>query len=135
MDQGFTAGAIDILPGRNHEKEGPMKRLSVAIGFIAALTAGSASAQSVNLTGAWQCIQNCRGDHLAFITQNGPSLNLVSEAGVASRAWPDWYAPASRLWVDAYNISAVYTPDGTAIQFDNGTIWTRYVPPPPRWVK
>jgi len=112
-----------------------MKRLSVAIGFIAALTAGSASAQSVNLTGAWQCIQNCRGDHLAFITQNGPSLNLVSEAGVASRAWPDWYAPASRLWVDAYNISAVYTPDGTAIQFDNGTIWTRYVPPPPRWVK
>jgi hypothetical protein len=54
---------------------------------------------------------------------------------MASRAWPDWYAPATRLWIDAYNISAVYTPDGTAIQFDNGTLWQRYVPPPPRRVR
>lgn len=109
-----------------------MKRLSVITGLGAALMVTGASAQSANLTGAWQCIQNCRGDHLAYITQNGPSLDLVTEAGVASRAWPDWYAPASRIWIDVYNISAVYTPDGTAIQFDNGTLWQRYVPPPVR---
>ena len=106
-----------------------MIRLSVVISTVAMLAATAASAQSVNLTGAYQCIQNCRGGGLAYITQNGPSLNLVTEAGVASRAWPDWYAPATRIWVDLYNISAVYTPDGTAIQFDNGTIWQRYVPP------
>jgi type II secretory pathway pseudopilin PulG len=108
-----------------------MRRLSVVIGAIATFAATAASGQSVNLTGTYQCIRMCRGDMLAYITQNGPALNLVTEAGVASRAWPDWYAPASRIWIDLYNISAVYTPDGTAIQFDNGTIWQRYVPPPP----
>ena len=106
-----------------------MKRLSVVIGAAAMLAATAASAQSVNLTGTYQCVQNCRVGMLAHITQNGPSLNLVTEAGVASRAWPDWYAPASRIWIDLYNISAVYTPDGNTIQFDNGTIWLRYVPP------
>jgi hypothetical protein len=108
-----------------------MKRLSIVIGAIATMAASGASAQSVDLTGTYRCIQNCRGDMLAYVTQNGPSLNLLTEAGVATRAWPDWYAPASRLWIDVYNISAVYTPDGLAIQFDNGTIWQRYVPPPP----
>ncbi|HEY2886162.1 MAG TPA: hypothetical protein VGJ08_13185 [Rhizomicrobium sp.] len=46
-------------------------------------------------------------------------------------AWADWFYPTTRIWIDVYNISAVYTPDGMAIQFDNGTIWQRYVPPPP----
>ncbi len=108
-----------------------MRRLSIVIGTIAALATSGASAQSVDLTGTYRCIQMCRGDMLAYVTQNGPSLNLLTEAGVATRAWPDWYAPASRIWIDVYNISAVYTPDGMAIQFDNGTIWQRYVPPPP----
>jgi hypothetical protein len=108
-----------------------MKRLSVILGTMAMLAATAASAQSVNLTGTYQCVQNCRAGMLAHITQNGPSLNLVTEAGIASRAWPDWYAPATRIWVDLYNISAVYTPDGSTIQFDNGTIWLRYEPPPP----
>ena len=107
-----------------------MTRLSIAIGTVAMLAATSASGQSVDLTGTYQCVQNCRGGMLAHVTQNGPSLNLVTETGVASRAWPDWYAPATRIWVDLYNISAVYTPDGSTIQFDNGTIWLRYVPPP-----
>ena len=106
-----------------------MRRLSVVVGTIATLVATAASGQSVNLTGAYLCVQNCRGGMLAYVTQNGPSLNLVTEAGVASRAWPDWYAPATRIWVDLYNISAVYTPDGMLIQFDNGTIWQRYLPP------
>jgi len=108
-----------------------MKHLSIFVGAIAALTSTCASAQSVNLTGTYQCIQMCRGDRLAYVTQNGAELNLLTEAGVPSRAWPDWYFPATRLWIDAYNFGAVYTPDGMAIQFDNGTIWQRYVPPPP----
>lgn len=108
-----------------------MNRLSLIAGIVAALTTTAASAQSVDLTGTYQCIQMCRGDALAYVTQNGPALNLLTEAGVASRAWPDWYAPTTRLWIDAYNISAVYSPDGMLIQFDNGTIWQRYVPPPP----
>src|SRR5437763_767936 len=108
-----------------------MERLSLIIGVVAALTATGASAQSVDLTGTYTCVQMCRGDMLAVVTQNGPELNLTTEAGVPSRAWPDWFYPTSRIWIDAYNISAVYTPDGMTIQFDNGTIWQRYVPPPP----
>ena len=58
-------------------------------------------------------------------------VRTLTEAGVPSRAWPDWFYPATRLWIDAYNMSAVYTPDGMLIQFDNGTIWQRDLPAPP----
>lgn len=108
-----------------------MQRLSLAIGLAAALAAGSASAQSVNMTGVYQCIQRCRGDLPAYVTQNGAELNLLTEAGVPSRAWPDWYSPANRIWIDAFDESAVYSPDGMLIQFDSGTIWQRVLPPLP----
>lgn len=108
-----------------------MKSLSVAIVLAVAFAATDVSAQSINLTGTYRCIQVCRGDLPAYVTQNGPELNLLTEAGVPSRAWPDWFYPATRLWIDAYNMSAVYTPDGLLIQFDNGTIWQRDLPPPP----
>jgi len=108
-----------------------MKRLSRIVGVLALLTATGASAQSVDLTGTYACVQMCRCDMLAVVTQNGPELNLTTEAGVPSRAWPDWFYPTSRIWIDAYNISAVYLPDGMTIQFDNGTVWQRYVPQPP----
>lgn len=110
-----------------------MKNLSLVIGLTAALAATGASAQSANLTGIYTCVQGCRGMGPAHITQNGPSFNLVTEAGVAARAWPDWFAPASRIWIDAFNEGAVYSPDGMIVQFDNGTIWHRGLPlPPPR---
>ena len=108
-----------------------MRPLPLTIGLMALLAAGGASAQSLNLTGIYRCIQMCRGELPAYVTQNGPELNLLTEAGVASRAWPDWYSPANRIWVDAFNESAVYSPDGMLIQFDNGTIWQRDLPPPP----
>jgi len=108
-----------------------MKRISLIICAVAALTATEASAQSADLTGTYRCIQMCRGDLPAYITQNGPELNLLTEAAVPSRAWPDWFYPASRIWIDAFNFGAVYSPDGMLIQFDNGTIWQRDVPPPP----
>jgi hypothetical protein len=55
----------------------------------------------------------------------------------ARTSWPDWFAPETRIWADAWNMGAVYTPDGMLIQFDNGTIWERDLglpppPPPPR---
>ena len=102
-----------------------MKRVSMAIGLAAGLVATGASAQSVDLTGVYRCVQMCRGELPAYVTQNGPQLNILTEAGVPSRAWPDWNWPASRIWIDAFQQSAVYTPDGMIIQWDNGTIWQR----------
>jgi len=107
-----------------------MRCISMAIAIIAAFAATGASAQPVNLTGVFTCIQMCRGSLPAYVTQNGAELNLLTEAGIPSRAWPDWYSPANRIWVDAFNESAVYSPDGMLIQFDSGTIWQRGLPPP-----
>ena len=84
------------------------------IGVVAAFTSG-ASAQSINLTGTYRCIQDCRDGHLgtpAFVTQNGWNLNLVTETGESYRAWPDLAAPYGRIWIEARNESAVYSPDG-----------------------
>ena len=105
-----------------------MKLIALAVGALAGIAATSASAQSANLTGAYRCVQVCRGGLVgnpAYITQNGPELNLLNEVGEPSRAWPDWFAPATRIWVERYNFGAVYSPDAITIQFDNGTIWQR----------
>ena len=64
-----------------------MKLIALAVGALAAFAATSASAQSVNLTGAYRCVQACRGGLVgnpAYITQNGPELNLLNEAGEPS---------------------------------------------------
>ena len=106
----------------------------VVFGAVAAFTSG-ASAQSINLTGTYRCIQDCRDGYLgapAFVTQNEGNLNLVTETGESYRAWPDVTAPTSRIWIDARNESAVYSPDGMRIQFDDGRVWERdFGPPPP----
>jgi hypothetical protein len=106
-----------------------MKRLTLVIGMVAALTATDVSAQSINLTGIYTCVDMCRGRLPAHVTQNGYQLNLLTEAGVPARAWPDWFSPTSRIWIDAFNQGAVYSPDGMVIQFDSGTIWHRGVLP------
>jgi len=111
-----------------------MRYLPLVVGAVAALVTTGASAQSINLTGTYRCIQNCRDADFgapAFITQNGDHLNLVTETGDSYRAWPDWYAPDSRIWIDARNESAVYSPDGMRIQFDDGRVWQREIAPPP----
>src|SRR5882757_10534925 len=114
-----------------------MRCLPLVIGAIAAFTS-AASAQSINLTGTYRCIQACRDGNVgapAFVTQNGENLNLVTEDGASYRAWPDFTAPNSRIWIDARNESAVYSPDGVRIQFDDGRVWQRdFGPPPPRVV-
>jgi hypothetical protein len=110
-----------------------MRMTSCAIAAAAMFAATSASAQMINLTGMYRCIEGCRAavGSPAFVTQNGPNLNLVNEAGQPSRAWPDTFAPTSKIWADNWNMSAVYSPDGMTIQFDNGTIWQRDMGPPP----
>jgi hypothetical protein len=89
-----------------------------------ALAATDASAQGVNLTGRWRCVQLCLGPQgsYAFITQNGWELNIVNDAGEPSRAWVDY---PGRIWVDRANQGAIYSPDGTTLQFDRGSIWRR----------
>ena len=102
-----------------------------AIAMSAALIATEASAQGVNLTGPYQCIEGCvtaRPGDFAFVTQNGWELNMVNEAGQASRAWVDY---PGRIWIARANLGAIYSPDGMVIQFDNGTIWKRAPELPP----
>jgi hypothetical protein len=104
-----------------------MKVLVALFAFVT-LTVTQASAQESILTGQYQCLQNCQGPDLAYVTQNGWDLNLVNEAGVPSRAWIDW---PGHLWAKYWHMGAVYSADGLTIQFDNGTVWQRFVPPPP----
>ena len=112
----------------------PTRCALAALAAAAMFTATAASAQIANLTGAYRCVEKCRAPvgAPAFVTQNGPNLNLVNEAGQPSRAWPDTFAPTSRIWADNWNTGAVYSPDGMMIQFDNGTIWQRDMGPPVR---
>ncbi len=95
-----------------------------ALGVTAAT---AASAQVPNLSGSYQCLQNCSGPGPAFVTQNGWDLNLVNEVGEPSRAWVDW---PGHIWVQYWNEGAVYSPDGMTIQFDRGSVWQRIIPEP-----
>ncbi|HEY4407826.1 MAG TPA: hypothetical protein VGN55_24500 [Xanthobacteraceae bacterium] len=109
-----------------------MKLLS-ALAMLAALAATDASAQGVNLTGQFRCVQLCAGGlqgQPAYVTQNGNNLNLLNEAGEPSRAWVDWYG---HIWAENWHEGALFSADGMTIQFDRGTIWQRDLgePPPP----
>jgi hypothetical protein len=107
-----------------------MKTVLAALALSVTLTAFSASAQGVNLTGAWQCVALCFGPPggIAFITQYDWDLNVL--AGVPSRAWIDH---PGHIWFEIGRQGAIYSPDGLTIQFNSGTIWQRAleVPPPP----
>jgi hypothetical protein len=108
-----------------------MRMVLGAIVASAALVATDASAQGVNLTGQYRCIEGCyaaRPGQLAYVTQNGWELNMLNDAGLASRAWLDY---PGRIWVAQANMGAIYSPDGMTIQFDNGTVWQRAPELPP----
>jgi hypothetical protein len=105
-----------------------------AIMVLALPIATKASAQSINLTGAYRCVEACQAGRVggpAFVTQNGPNINLLNEVGQPARAWPDWFAPQRGSGSTPGNEGAVYSPDGMTVQFDNGTIWARDLGPPP----
>jgi hypothetical protein len=104
--------------------------MSIKIAILATLgvfAVSEASAQVPNLSGSYQCVQNCSGAGPAFVTQNGLDLNLVNELGEPSRGWVDW---PGHIWAQYWNEGAVYSPDGMTIQFDRGTVWQRIVPEP-----
>jgi hypothetical protein len=67
-----------------------MKVVLGAIAMSAALLATEASAQGVNLTGRYRCMEGCVAPvpgQFAFITQNGWELNMVNEAGHREPGW------------------------------------------------
>jgi hypothetical protein len=103
-----------------------MRMVFGVIAMTAALGVAEAAAQvqGVNLNGRYVCTAQCLGapGSFAFVTQNGWELNVVNDAGVASRAWVDY---PGRIWVLQANQGAIYSPDGFRIQFDRGTIWER----------
>ncbi len=92
---------------------------------LSSLAATPASAQVANLSGTYQCVQNCIGPGPAFVTQNGWDLNLVNEIGQPSRAWIDW---PGHIWAEYWREGAIYSPDGVTIQFDRGSVWQRALP-------
>ena len=100
------------------------------VAAVSAFATSSAQAQWADLTGQYQCIQNCKGPGLARITQAERSydLNLVNEVGEPSRGWID---RPSHIWAEDWHEGAIIAPDGMTIQFDNGAVWQRFVPPPP----
>ena len=93
-----------------------MKMILSAVAVMAGLVATDASAQSVNLTGRWQCVASCAAPpgNFAFITQNGWEINMVSDMGVASRAWFNWLG---RIWVERANEGAIIPP--TVLRFSS----------------
>ena len=99
-----------------------MRLLSVFVLAAASLAAVSASAQVLNLSGQFVCVQGCAGGAPAFIAQSDWDMNLVNEAGMPSRAWIDH---PGHIWVQSWYEGAVYSPDGMTIQFDRGTVWQR----------
>jgi hypothetical protein len=111
-----------------------MRALFVASALSAVLISSAASAQGVNLSGRWQCVAACLGVVGApvFITQDGWQLNTLDEAGRPSRGWIDY---PGHIWLEIGR-GGLYA-DGSTIQFDNGTVWTRApdlppIPPPYR---
>jgi len=107
-----------------------MKMRVIALVALSALALTDASAQVMNLSGKFRCVQNCVGGSPgpAFVTQNGWELNLVNEVGQPSRAWIDY---PGHIWAKYWNEGAVYSPDGMTIQFDRGAVWQRDLGVPP----
>jgi hypothetical protein len=107
-----------------------MKLVPIVLAAAGVLVATSASAQLIDLSGRYRCVQNCRQlpAQPAFVTQNGTELTLVNEAGEPSRGWFDW---RGHIWAAAWNQGAIYSPDGLVIQFDSGTVWQRELEPAP----
>jgi hypothetical protein len=83
-----------------------------------------ASAQEINLSGPYQCVVNCAALGLLRLHRTVGTLNLVNEIGVPSRAWVDW---PGHIWAQSWDQGAIYSPDGTTIQLDRGTVWRRMI--------
>jgi hypothetical protein len=105
-------------------------RVLVLAAAFAAFAATGASAQVLNLSGQFRCIQGCvvGAPGPAYITQTDWDMNIVNEAGMPTRAWID---RPGHIWTEAWDQGAIYSPDGMTVQFDSGTVWVRDLGPPP----
>jgi hypothetical protein len=101
----------------------------VGAATILAASLTGASAQVLNLTGQFQCVQLCSAapPALAYLTQVDWEISLVNDGGFPSRAWIDY---PGHIWVAGWNEGAFYSPDGMTIRFDNGTVWQRVIDVP-----
>jgi len=111
--------------------ERSVMKIASVLAVLAAFGATEASAQGVNLTGQFRCVQLCTAGlqgQPAYVTQNGSNLNLLNEAGEPSRAWIDW---SGHIWAESWHQGALFSNDGMTIQFDRGTIWQRDLGEPP----
>jgi hypothetical protein len=104
-----------------------MKMLFCIVGTLTASFVTEASAQVVDLTGRYRCIQACSVGSIGksgYVTRNEWGLNVRSQTGASSRSWIDWFSP-HRMWLEDWNEGAVFSDDGMIIRFDRGTIWQR----------
>ncbi len=104
-------------------------KLLVAAALLAcagtSLASTGASAQwMISLSGPYHCVQNCQVpvNGQAFVTQNGWDLNLVNEVGQPAHGWIDY---PGHIWIDWWHEGAMFSPDGSTIQFDSGSVWQR----------
>lgn len=99
-----------------------MKVALASLALLMTFATSGALAQSVNLSGRWQCMTLCTAPPggLAFITQNGWNLNVLNEAGIASRAWIDH---PGHIRVERANDGAVYSPDGLTLHRQATPVW------------
>jgi len=75
-------------------------RLMSGLAMIAALAATDASAQGVNLTGQFRCVQLCSAGlqgQPASSPRTAETMNLLNEAGEPSRAWIDL---SGHIWAE-----------------------------------
>ena len=123
-------GLAQLLCDLHRRRTKVMHTRSMTMAAMIAVLAAAivpAEAQVMNLSGEFRCVQGCLGPGPAYVTQNGWDLNLVNEVGQPSRAWIDY---PGHVWAQYWNEGAVYSPDGMTIQFDNGSVWQRVIPPP-----
>jgi len=96
---------------------------ALALAATVVTTDASAQVNGVSLSGQYRCVSQCPARvRAAAITQNGWDFNAVNNLGQASRGWVDW---PGHIWIRELNQGAIYSPTGTTVQFDNGTIWRR----------
>jgi hypothetical protein len=102
-----------------------MRSLLATIAVLTTFAAPhEASAQGANLSGRWRCVAACEGPPggVGSITQYDWKLNVVNASGQASRGWVDY---PGRIWLYEANQGAIYSPDGSRLQFDRGAVWLR----------
>ena len=101
---------------------------TTSLGLIASLLSWPATAQDLNLDGAWICQSACicgmhPGDGSpTSIAKDKDSFLFTSECGTIGRGH---LVGEYSLRIDDWNTTVVVSADQKKIKFDSGTIWKR----------